>query len=92
MTSVVAVGGAALGGRAHRKPAEARLGEHLGDAGAVERGGRAGQRLGDFRGGVAGPAQLDDPLPGGVLGRCPGRAGPWGGEEAGLAGPEVAYR
>src|SRR5664279_3913927 len=38
---------------------------------------------------VPGPAQLDDLLPGGVLGRCPRRTGAGVEEESGLPRPEV---
>jgi len=88
-TGVVAVRGAAFARRSHRQAGEAGLGEHLGHPGAIERCRRACQRLGDLGGRMPGPAQLDDALTGGVLGRCPGRPGPRVDEEPGLAGAEV---
>jgi len=89
---MIAERGAALTLGAEGQPGKPGLGEHLRDAGAVQRGRRAGQCLGDLGGRVPGPAQLDDLLPGGVLGRCPGRPRTGVEEEPALAGPEVAHR
>ncbi len=89
---MVAVGGTPLPGWADREPRKTGLGEYLSDPGAVERGRGAGQRLGDLSGGVPGPAQLDDALPGGVFGRGLGRPRAGVKEKPGLAGPEIAYR
>ena len=81
---------ATLGVRARPHPREAFLGEHLGHPGPVQLGALGGQDLGDLIRRPASPAQLDDPGPSGVLGRCALRAGFGVGEEVPSAGPEVS--
>ena len=80
---------AAVGLRAAPHPGQALLGDHLGDPGPVQLGALGGQGLGDLVDRVPGGAQLDDPRPGGVLGRGGLRAGPAGDEELPGPGAEV---
>ena len=83
---------AAFGVGAAPHPGQPFGGDHLGDPGPVQRGALGGESLGDLVDGMPGGAQLDDPRPGGVLGRRGLRAGPAGDEELPRAGAEVPYR
>jgi hypothetical protein len=73
------------------QPGEALLGDHLGDAGAVERGTLGGEALGDLVDGMPRLAQLDDTGSDRLLGR--GHLGPRAGgdEEVAAAGPELTH-
>jgi hypothetical protein len=84
---------AGLGFGAAQQPAEALLGQDLGDRGAVQRGLLGGQPGGDLIAGQSLSAQRDDPAADPVLGRRGARrwAGFAGrGEQVQLPGPPLA--
>src|SRR5207244_1316599 len=84
-------GGASAGGvRSGVEAGEALLAQDLGDPGAIERGGRVLEGLGDLVDGEALAAALDELWGCGLLARR--RRGPWlgEGEEVEAAGAEVA--
>jgi hypothetical protein len=72
--------------------AKALVSDHLGDPGPVQRCALGRQHLGDLVDGMPGRPQLDDPRPGGVLGRGGLRPALAGGEEVPGPGAEVPHR
>jgi hypothetical protein len=88
---LVAAGQPASGFWPAPEPVEPLRGDHLGDPGAVQRGALRTQPDRDLVDRVPGPAQLDNPGSGGVLGRRGLGARPALGEERGVPGPEVSH-
>ncbi len=88
---MVAVRAAALAGGPGGQPLVALVAEQLPHPGAVQGGGRVGQGLLDLGDRVAGRAQPQHLVVGGLLGRGGGGSGAAAGEEGPVASAEVAH-